>query len=55
MSNVGFTMGTIFEMRGSTLGFSLGVVTWKKKYKMIFPKSLLDLGKNFDSRGIDMG
>jgi hypothetical protein len=27
---LGFTLGTILEMRGSTRGFSLGFVTWKK-------------------------
>jgi hypothetical protein len=27
---LGFTLGTILEMRGSTWGFSPGFVTWKK-------------------------
>jgi hypothetical protein len=28
---LGFTLGTILETRGSTLGFSSGLVTWKKR------------------------
>jgi hypothetical protein len=32
---LGFTLGTILEMRESTWGFSLGFITWKKMYVCI--------------------
>jgi len=35
---LGFTLGTILEMRGSTQGFSPGDVTWKKSSN---PKELV--------------
>jgi hypothetical protein len=33
LKNLGFILDTILEMRGSTRGFSLNIVTWKKKLK----------------------
>jgi hypothetical protein len=45
---LGFTLGTILKMKGSTWGFSLGSVTWEKKVMCLM---VWIIGLGFDLSG----